>query len=239
MKLLICPISKESHKNDTLVVHSLNDIIRHAEIDKHEVDYFFTLNNQTALPVVYNKLIAKADKEKYDWLVICHDDIYINTVDLANYLDRRYFDFDVIGVAGASEIKLQSLALWHLMGGGFGSKNLHGAVTHIYSNDLNPHSHLHSKKHITAFGIYPHRVVVLDGVFLAMRVDKVKDIKADETNPSKYHFYDLDFVLTCHKNRLKIGVGDIMITHQSHGLKEFTQEWKEGERWFLNKWKTK
>ena len=32
--------------------------------------------------------------------------------------------------AGTTQVKLQSPALWHIMGGGFGSGNLHGAVAH-------------------------------------------------------------------------------------------------------------
>jgi hypothetical protein len=60
-----------------------------------------------------------------------------------------------------------------------------------------------------------------------------------ETNPAGFHFYDLDYSLSCHKEKLKLGVSDIMITHSSPGLKEFTSEFNEGQQWFLNKWKGK
>jgi hypothetical protein len=32
---------------------------------------------------------------------------------------------------------------------------------------------------------------------------------------------------------LKIGVGDVMITHESHGLREFTEDWKAGESYYI------
>ena len=41
------------------------------------------------------------------------------------------------------------------------------------------------------------------------------------------------------QNGIKLGVGDILITHQSPGLSNVTQEFKDGSEWFLNKWKTK
>jgi hypothetical protein len=35
----------------------------------------------------------------------------------------------------------------------------------------------------------------------------------------------------------RVGVGDILITHESPGLREFTGEWRAGESYFLNKYK--
>jgi hypothetical protein len=33
---------------------------------------------------------------------------------------------------------------------------------------------------------------------------------------------------------LKIGVGDVMITHSSHGLEKITDDWRVGEQYYLN-----
>jgi hypothetical protein len=138
-------------------------------------------------------------------------------------------DFDVIGVAGTTECKLQEPALWHIMGGGFGSGKLHGAVAH--GDEKN--------KAMTSFGPYPKRVLLLDGVFLCIKKEAFTKVRFDETNPAGFHFYDLDYSLSCHKEKLKLGVSDIMITHSSPGLKEFTSEFNEGQQWFLNKWRGK
>jgi 2C-methyl-D-erythritol 2,4-cyclodiphosphate synthase len=42
-----------------------------------------------------------------------------------------------------------------------------------------------------------------------------------------------------HKAGFKLGVSDIIITHASPGLKEFTSEFNDGQKWFLEKWKGK
>jgi glycosyltransferase involved in cell wall biosynthesis len=191
-------------------------------------DFFFKENNTQPLPVVYNKAIDFAIEENADYLVLCHDDIIIES-DLTYKLPTLFEQFDVIGVAGTTECKLEEPALWHLMGGGFGGGKLHGAVAHGNVN----------QKSMTAFGFYPHRVILIDGVFMAISRKVFEKVRFDETNPAGFHFYDLDYSLSCHKEKFKIGVGDIPITHASPGLREFTPEFLEGQKWFLEKWKDK
>jgi hypothetical protein len=45
--------------------------------------------------------------------------------------------------------------------------------------------------------------------------------------------------MQCHKAGFKVGVGDILVTHNSPGLESFNEEFNKGQEWFLNKWKTK
>jgi GT2 family glycosyltransferase len=92
---------------------------------------------------------------------------------------------------------------------------------------------------MTYFGVYPHRVLLIDGVFMAIKRKVFEQVRFDETCPAKFHFYDLDYSLSCHKAGFKIGVSDILITHASPGLREFTSEFNEGQKWFLEKWKGK
>lgn len=189
-------------------------------------NFIFKENNTDSLASVYNKAIEFAIQEEFDNLVLCHDDVIIES-DLTYKIPTLMKEFDVVGVAGTTECKLKSPVLWHLMGGGFGSGNLHGAVAHGNS----------AIKQMTFFGPYPKQVVLLDGVFLCISRNVFTQIKFDESCPAKFHFYDLDYSLQCHKAGFKLGVSDIMITHSSPGLKEFTEEFKAGEKWFLEKWK--
>tara|TARA_R100001594_G_scaffold93676_1_gene127917 strand:+ start:632 stop:1276 length:645 start_codon:yes stop_codon:yes gene_type:complete len=195
---------------------------------KNTEEIVFKENNKESLHKVYNKAIDFAIQEDVENLVLVHDDVI-----LENYSEEKlntlFNKFDVIGVAGTTQVKLQSPALWHIMGGGFGSGNLHGAVAH--GNE--------KEKHMTPFGTYPKRVVLLDGVFLAISRKVFKKIRFDESCPSKWHFYDLDYTMQCHKAGFKLGVGDILITHNSPGLTSFTEEFNKGQEWFLQKWKTK
>ena len=188
----------------------------------------FKEKNKDSLQKVYNKAIDFALQENVQKLVLVHDDVILENYSDSK-LDSLFEKFDVVGCAGTTEVKLNPPALWHLMGGGFGSGNLYGAVAH--GNESN--------KHMTAFGKYPKRVVLLDGVFLAIHRRVFEKIRFDEDCPSKWHFYDLDYSMQCHKEGFKLGVGDILITHNSPGLTSFTKEFNEGQQWFLDKWKTK
>jgi len=189
---------------------------------------FYKENNTTSLQKVYNKAIDFALEENFEYLVLVHDDVI-----LENYsqwrLEENFKKYDIIGVAGTTEVKLQPPALWHLMGGGFNGGNLRGAVAHLNQN----------KKFMTSFGEYPSRVVLLDGVFLAMKRSVFEKVRFDESCPSNWHFYDLDYTMQSHKEGFKNGVGDIIVTHASPGLREFTDEFNKGQEWFLNKWSPK
>lgn len=178
------------------------------------------LNNTQGLAKVYNEFLDTAIQEKFDYIIFVHDDVHLEH-DPRPKLEKLFQEYDIVGVAGCSKAEIKSPALWHLMGQG----NLHGAVAHKHAD----------KKYMTSFGAYPQRVVMIDGVFMAFNRKAIETVRFDEECPSKFHFYDLVATLSAHKQGLKVGVGDILITHESQGLREFTEDWKNGEKYFLNK----
>jgi GT2 family glycosyltransferase len=188
--------------------------------------FFFAENNTKPLPVVYNKAIDLAIKGKKDYLVLCHDDVIIESDVPYKLPDLLRNDFDIIGVAGTTHCKISKPALWHIMGGGFEGGHLHGAVAHGDQTE----------KRITSFGSYPKRVVLLDGVFMAIHRRVFENLRFDESNPAGFHFYDLSYSLDATLAGYKVDVSDIMITHASPGLREYTPEFLEGEKWFLEKY---
>lgn len=217
-KVLIFSATQKDSPDKTPLHHSI-----YGWHDK--VDVVFSVENTLPLPVVYNQAIREAIDGDYDALVLVHDDVILEHDPLPK-LENLFNYYGLVGVAGTSKITLQSPALWHLMGGGFQGGNLHGAVAH--GDEYT--------KHMTPFGPYPHRVLMIDGVFMALTKETFKAIHFDESNPAGFHFYDLDYSYNCARNGIRVGVGDIGITHMSPGLKEFTKEWKAGEQWFLNKY---
>jgi GT2 family glycosyltransferase len=201
------------------------DTILHRSTNKMII---FKNKNTQSLHSTYNKAIDFSIQENIENLVLVHDDVNIeNFSDLK--LDRLFERFDVVGCAGTTQVNLKPPALWHIMGGGIESGNLHGAVAHGDGN----------RRVMTSFGSYPKRVVMLDGVFLAIKRKVFKKIRFDESCPSKWHFYDLDYSMQCHKAGFKVGVGDILVTHQSPGLSSLSEEFNKGQEWFLKKWKSK
>lgn len=193
---------------------------------EHGLDRFThtILNNKKGLAEVYNNCLDLAIQKKFDYIMFIHDDVHLEH-DPRPKLEKLFQEFDIVGVAGCSKAEMKSPALWHLMGGGFGGGNLHGAVAHGNAD----------RKHMTSFGAYPQRVVMIDGVFMAFNRKAIETVRFDEDCPSGFHFYDLLATLSAHKQGLKVGVGDILITHESPGLQEFTDDWKAGEKYFLNK----
>jgi hypothetical protein len=205
---------------------------------KYRLDCTFCLKNDKSLATRYNEAIRTALEEDSDCLILVHDDVSLEE-DPIPKLEVLFNRFDLVGVAGPKKIELKSPALWHLMGGGFQSGNLHGCVQHLQEEIIGYGPKYEISKPKTKFGPYPHRVVMIDGVFMALNRDCMEKMRFDETNPSKYHFYDLEFSLNCHLNGLSVGVGDFLITHASPGLREFTSEWLEGEKWFLDTFNNK
>lgn len=194
-------------------------------LTSNDIDYNVIITplsyNKRPLPELYNECIDAALADDVDWLVLCHNDLVVES---NNLLDRIIEPgYDIVGLAGASNVKITSPALWHLMAL---PNTMRGAVAHHAPNNT---------KQVSSFGIYPARCVIMDGLFLAIHRRVFEKIRFDETNPAGFHFYDLDYTLECHNAGFKIGVGDILVTHQSPGLKQITPEWSAGERWFINK----
>lgn len=197
----------------------------------------FKENNKESIAKVYNRAIDIALDNDIDYLFLIHDDVSLDNLESWTDPDlqttplkakKLFSRYDVVGVAGASQLDVKPPALWHIMGG---KGNLHGAVAHGTS-DL---------KQMTSFGPYPHQTVVLDGVFLGISRKVFKEVRFDESCPSKWHYYDLNYTLECHKAGFKVGVENIYITHASPGLdvtKDMT-EFEAGQEWFINKWKQK
>jgi len=192
--------------------------------ERFEVVPFLIKENKESLPFIYNWAISKALEEDVDALLLIHDDVILECDPLPK-LERLFDQFDLVGVAGASQIEIKSPALWHLMGG-YNSTNLHGAVAHGNAD----------RKYMTSFGVYPHRAILIDGVFMALNRKVMNKMRFDEDNPAPFDFYDLNFSMDCHKAGLKVGVGDVLITHESPGLTEFTEDWKKGEKYFISKY---
>lgn len=219
MEYTICTVTAKSDIRDTLLCKSINEL-------GLECDFNFITDNSEHLCKCYNKFLDEAKKDNVDGILFVHDDVILECDPFVK-LEKLFCDYDVIGVAGASRVEFNSPALWHLMGGGFGSGFLHGAVAH---GDFD-------RKMMTSFGPYPKRVIMIDGVFMALNKHAIQNSKGfDENIPSKFHFYDLDFSTSCHMNGMKVGVGDIPITHASPGLREFTDDWRAGEKYFLEKY---
>lgn len=194
--------------------------------DPGPIEGYIKTNNTTGLPTLYNKELERSDnKDKI--LVFAHDDLFIQDGFLHEKLNEAMEQFDIIGLAGIkAPIEIKSPAAWHLMGK---PEQYSGAVAHYKPNDA-------VNQWMTSFGPTPERVILIDGVFIAVNVEKVLNAGVRFDEDFAFHHYDLPFCLAANQKKLKIGTWPIYTTHRGLGTSMLTPEWKESEKEFLEKY---
>ena len=181
-------------------------------------------DNTKGLPEVYNKFITPENKDYI--LLFVHDDVDIIDLNLLKNLREGLTEYDIIGLAGVNgPIQLKSPSGWHLMGQ---REQMSGSVYHRDKNTNQIWS--------TSFGPMPKRVLLIDGLFMAINTEKIlaAGVKFDEQ--FKFHHYDIDFCLSANKAGLKIGTWPIPVIHDGLGTSMLTDEWKISDKLFLKKW---
>jgi len=212
-KVLVVSATTKKYKN-TLLYQSLVD-------QRYNGEFIFIENNKKGLCEVYNKYITK----DHDCVIFVHDDVYIDSCNFVNKLYKEFDKFDVCGLAGGSKVLVKKPLLWHLMC----NKNTHsGIVSHKVEDTYLP----------TVFGPIKERVVLLDGLFIAVQPKKLleKNIKFDE-NITGFHHYDLKFSIDCFQAGLRLGTVPIHVIHASPGLQNFSEDYLKSEEYFYNELK--
>lgn len=176
---------------------------------KDKVDLLFDENNTEGLSFRYNSILTEYSKD-YKFIVFIHDDVYVDDLAVCEKLEKAHNDFDIVGLAGGVNPRIQELALWHLMCGGFNGNNLRGAVAHP-CND-------HGQIFMTSFGPTPARVTVLDGLFLSINTEKARKVGWKFNENYTFHHYDIASCLDANSKKLKLGVAPIWVVHKSPGL---------------------
>jgi hypothetical protein len=181
-------------------------------------------SNARSLASQYNYAIME---QKKGIVVFVHDDVSIEDTFFREKIEAGLERHAIVGLAGSTEMVIQSPAMWHL-----------GSPRERHSGTVN-HPCNANQVFASAFGPTPQRCLVMDGLFLACKVEALMDTKTffDESNPARFHFYDLDFCLTANRNRLKLTTAPIHVVHSSPGLTKPDEEFAQGEEWFIKKWK--
>jgi hypothetical protein len=210
----------KGNKEDCILYKCLEDYGQeHLGVSVH-----YEEDNTKSLQRCYNSFIDDARKNNIDIALLIHDDVYINTRDIYTLVSRAAEQYNVFGIAGATTCKVGSPALWHLMSN---RQDQRGCVAH---GDVDSYTY-------TSFGPIPSRCLVIDGVFMGINIKELPEkVRFDESYPSKFHYYDLDFSLECNRNHVTIGVVDIPVIHSSPGLTNPDKEFYEGQSYFIKKW---
>jgi len=182
-------------------------------------------NNKENIGKHYNRVIDMAIKEKYDTVVLMHDDVKVDDYGWVDKLEEAFKEYDVVGLAGAKQVQIKQPALWHLMSN---QSDWTGAVAHKANE---------KQIFMTNFGPTPQRCLVLDGLFIAVKVSSLTpEVRFDENIPAIAHHYDIDFCLQANKHKLKLTTWPIWVIHDSGGLSNHDEEFVRSEKYFLEKW---
>jgi hypothetical protein len=202
--------------NSKFVDHIKNTIgIKNVEIIPIENDGVYSLTQ------AYNMILDQASN---NIVVLCHDDIEIETKSWGHKL-RQLFnensEYGIIGLAGSKYLP-ESGRWWDV------PQSMYGIVNHKhegkkweskYSKDL--------KNNI-------EDTIIVDGLFIALDKTKIKS-NFDE-NVKGFHFYDLNFCLDNFIKKVGIGVTTkIRVTHLSIG--QTNEEWEVNRTLFIDKFK--
>ena len=212
-KVLVVSATTKKYK-DTLLYQSLVD-------QSFDGNFIFVENNKRGLCEVYNEYIT----QEHDCVIFVHDDVYIDSCNFVNKIYKGFDKFGICGLAGGSGLKVEKPLLWHLM---CKRDTLSGIVGHQYKDAYTS----------TTFGEIGKKVVLLDGLFLAVQPKLLieKNVKFDE-NIKGFHHYDLKFCVDSFKAGIKLGTIPLHVIHASPGLQNFTKEYRESEEYFYNELK--
>lgn len=223
MSIIACSITRSVEPCQTKIFENFKKINKN---NNDNIELKLQLNNTSiGLSKYYNNCIDKYAKD-CEYLIFVHDDVEFINMDLAYQVKEGMKKYDVLGIAGCRNPQIKDANLWHLMST---KHELCGFAGHSCSETGN-------ELYVTSFGPSPNRVAMIDGVFMAINCKKILKTNTRFDENFRFHHYDLDFSISCNLNKLKIGVYPILINHSSPGLKEVTEDWKQSNNYFKEKW---
>lgn len=169
-------------------------------------------NGSKSLSEVYNEIINESTT---DIVVLCHDDIYFDSKRWAEKITKHFekSSYGILGVAGSTYMP-KSGQWWE------DQSKMIGIVNHEANNKK------WESKYSEDIGNEIKDVVIVDGLFIALKKDRIK-ANFDETVKG-FHMYDINFCFQNFLKEVKIGVVfNVRVTHKSIG--------QVNEQWELNR----
>ncbi len=224
-KLVSCTKRNERDRDHLPIWENL---YQHKLIRGTDATIFF--ENAEGLSKRYNEAIETELSHGTKYLVFVHDDVLITDAFWREKLREGFDKFDVIGVAGSSNFSVKRTPVcWS----NCPQKDWAGAVEH----PVRDKSGGKTGTYVTSFGPTPKEVLVVDGLFMAVNLMKIGNVRFDEK--FDFDFYDADFCINCVKSGLKLGVVNVMCYHDSHGAGIRSERYENLQKEFIAKWSVK
>ena len=184
-------------------------------------------NNTDGLSTVYNGYF---DKEFRDQIVcFIHDDVTVYDIDVVNKLNEAHRDTPIVGLAGATEIRLpfeiRYPTAWHILSTFEKERKQSGFVAHTKNGEY----------WSTQFGIAPQKCKMIDGLFMSFDMGRCLDAGLKFNEKFKFHHYDLAMCMEAYKLNIDITTYPIYIEHSSMG--EMDSSWNDSHKLFVEEYK--
>ncbi len=186
--------------------------------------------NKLGLSEVYNRVIDEYSVSS-NVLVFLHDDIHLLDFYWMHRLQTALQTFDIVGLAGNTRRTPKQPAWAFILDENQQRKwdapeNLAGVVAH---------GKAFPPDNWTVFGPTRKKVLLLDGLLLAVKGDTLVKSGLRFDPRFRFHFYDLDFCRQAEKLGLSCGTWDLSVMHESGG--NFgSPEWQVAYQSYLTKW---
>lgn len=185
--------------------------------------------NTRGLSSVYNTAIEETGEER-EILLFVHDDLHLCDYFWAERLREGLGTFDVIGLAGARS-RVAGQPGWGMI-----DERLSGARPEEMSGIVG-HGSGFPADSIDVFGPARQSVKLLDGLFIAVTSQTLREASLRFDERFDFHFYDLDFCRQAEQAGLTMGTWPIAVVHESKGGYA-SESWRRAYHDYLAKWKS-
>ena len=144
-----------------------------------------------------------AEKASYDYLLFIHEDVLFQSTDWGKKLSNHFStlnDAGVLAVAGTSYKSLLPVGWWSFT-----------EYSSLHIDQITKQKETHSHR-LTE----PKKVIITDGVFLAMTKKIWSEFRFNAQN-TDFHGYDIEMSLDVSKKYQNYVIHDVLITHLSSG----------------------
>jgi GT2 family glycosyltransferase len=183
-------------------------------------------NNRLGLSTVYNQAIQEAGNSNRI-LVFVHDDVMFLDYHWQTRIAQSLTQFDLVGIAGNTR-RIPNQAGWIMLNSSMqldSADNLSGAIGQ--GTEYPP-------PRVDVFGPTGQACVLLDGVLLAARSDRLHESGLRFDPQFEWHFYDMDFCRTAETLGMTMGTVDVSLVHGSLG--KIDSAWHDSYKHYLDKW---
>lgn len=183
------------------------------------ISFYVFKDNQRGLSDCYNEILS--DSSNADKVVLfVHDDLVLE--DLFLYEKLMQSPYSITGLAGTKTFDKRAEKLaWHLAAEN--KNSFVGEVGH------------YAQQHgvwTTQFGPTNSRALIVDGLFIACKINDIVAKQLQFDTNFGFHFYDIAFCLRANEKKVTCGVLPIRVIHHGLGDSMLTQEWEAANQKF-------